>query len=244
MSNAAAGHLIINAHGVVKRYGRGPTATTVLDGIDLAVGRGDFVSIMGPSGSGKTTLLNLLAGLDTPDAGRIEIDGLDLGTLRDHELADLRLGRIGFVFQAFNLLPVLTVDANVAWPMRYSGVAQSTIRRRTAEVLDRVGVAGCEKRFPAELSGGQQQRVAIARALINHPILVLADEPTGNLDCHAGRLILDLLRELNEGEGVSIVMVTHNVFAATYGHRTLEMQDGRIVRDLQSPRVPDSTEAV
>jgi len=244
MSHGPAGHFIINAQGVTKHYGRGSAATTVLDGIDLTVGRGDFVSIMGPSGSGKTTLLNLLAGLDTPDAGRVEIDGLDLSTLPDHELADLRLARIGFVFQAFNLLPVLTVEANVAWPLRYSGVSQAAIRRRTAEVLERVQVTGCERRYPAELSGGQQQRVAIARALINHPVLVLADEPTGNLDSHAGRLILDLLRELNESEAVSVVMVTHNVFAATYGHRTLQMQDGRIVRDLSTPRAPDSTEAI
>jgi putative ABC transport system ATP-binding protein len=244
MSTTAVDHPIVDARGLTKRYGTKSAQVTVLDGVDLAVARGAFVSLMGPSGSGKTTLLNLLAGLDEPDAGRVVIDGLDLSTLRDHERADLRLARIGFVFQSFNLLPVLTVEANVAWPLRYSGVSQSSIRRRTGEVLERVQMTGYERRYPAELSGGQQQRIAIARALINHPVLVLADEPTGNLDSHSGRTILDLLRDLNESEGVSIVMVTHNVFAATYGHRTLEMQDGRIVRDLSTPPQSDSTEAI
>jgi putative ABC transport system ATP-binding protein len=244
MSRASSGSLIVKASGLTKRYGQGAALTSVLRGVDLSVRRGEFVSIMGPSGSGKTTLLNLLAGLDAPDAGTVDVDGIDLSTLGDHQLADMRLQRIGFVFQAFNLLPVLTVEANVGWPLRYAGASRETVRRRTAEVLERVAISGCEHRHPAELSGGQQQRVAIARALVAQPSLVLADEPTGNLDSHTGRLILDLLRELNESDGVSVVMVTHNVFAATYGHRTLEMEDGRIVREMSTPDEPVRAEVV
>jgi putative ABC transport system ATP-binding protein len=245
MTDLSEGGAIIKVTGVTKSYGRGAAKSIALRGIDLAVRRGDFVSIMGPSGSGKTTLLNLVAGLDVPDVGQVVVDGVDLSTLRDHELADLRLQRIGFVFQSFNLLPVLSVEANVAWPLRYAGASRATVQRRTAEVLARVQVTGCESRFPAELSGGQQQRVAIARALVTRPSLVLADEPTGNLDSHTGRMILDLLRELNQDDGVTIVMVTHNVFAATYGNRTLEMHDGRIVRDVGTPpQAPPSTEVV
>ena len=219
---------------VDKRYGSGSASMVALAGISLRIRPGAFVSLIGPSGSGKTTLLNLVAGLDVPDRGRIVVDGRDLGRLRDHELSDLRLQSIGFVFQAFNLIPWLTVADNVAWPLQFSGFRRAEVRERVASALERSGVAGCEQRHPSDLSGGEQQRVAIARAIAIRPRLLLADEPTGNLDSHTGRLILDLLRALNTADNVTILMVTHNAFAATYGDRTLELRDGRIVRDVST----------
>lgn len=226
---------IIQLGGVQKTYGRADRTTVALAGIDLRIDPGEFVALMGPSGSGKTTLLNLIAGIDTPDRGTIAVCGHDLGSLRDHQLADLRLFAVGFVFQSFNLIPSLTVEANVAWPLEFAGLTRREVRERVAEALSRTDVAGRGHRYPAELSGGEQQRVAIARAIATRPRLLLADEPTGNLDSHTGRLILDLLRTLNESDGVTIVMVTHNAFAATYGDRTLELQDGQIVRDIAMP---------
>jgi putative ABC transport system ATP-binding protein len=225
---------IIRLLGVRKRYGEGEHATTALDGLSLDIGRGAFVSLMGPSGSGKSTLLNLMAGLDAPDAGRVVLDGHDLATLLDRQRASLRLGTIGFVFQAFSLIPALTVRENVSWPLEFSGYGRAEVRRRTRDALARVGVERRERRHPAELSGGEQQRVAIARAIVTEPAVLLADEPTGNLDSHAGRKILELLQTLNRS-GVTIVMATHSAAAACYGERTLELQDGRIVRDVPVP---------
>ena len=226
---------VIRLMGVSKSYGTGEQAAVALNRIDLEVGRGEFVSLMGPSGSGKTTLLNIVAGLDVPDSGSVVLDGVDLSTLADHQLADLRLQKIGFVFQAFNLIPALTVDENVSWPLEFAGYSRAEVRRRVAESLRRTGVVGRGGRYPGELSGGEQQRVAIARAVATGPSILLADEPTGNLDSLTGQKILDLLRGLNESEGVTVVMVTHNVLAATYGDRTLEVQDGRIIRDVRMP---------
>lgn len=223
--------------GVTKSYGSGSRATCALNALTLRIQRGEFVSLMGPSGSGKTTLLNLIAGLDTPDGGRVLLHGQDLGVLADHELADLRLRTIGFIFQAFNLIPALTVDENLRWPLEFHGYSRSEVRRRIADALVRVGIDGSGARYPAELSGGEQQRVAIARAIATGPSLLLADEPTGNLDSHTGQRILDLLRSLNQSEGVTVLMVTHNVFAATYGDRTVELQDGKIARDVRTPPV-------
>lgn len=231
---------VIRLQSVTKRYGKGEGAATAIDRLDLDVSRGEFVSIMGPSGSGKSTLLNLIAGLDLPDSGRVVFDGRDLSALADYQLADMRLKTIGFIFQSFNLIPALTVQDNVSWPLEFSGYKRLEVRRRMSDALQRVGIAGCEHRFPAELSGGEQQRVAIARAIATGPSTLLADEPTGNLDSLTGQKILDLLRDLNQSEGVTVVMVTHNVFAATYGDRTIEMQDGHLVRDVRSPRAsPD-----
>ena len=218
-----------------KRYGSGAAATTALAGVSFRVARGAFVSLMGPSGSGKTTLLNLVAGLDVPDRGRIVVAGKELGQLRDHELADLRLQTIGFVFQAFNLIAWQTVAENVGWPLRFSGVSRRDVRAAVARALERTGVAGRGGRYPGELSGGEQQRVAIARAIATDPQLLVVDEPTGNLDSLTGRLILDLLRALNTEQGVTVLMVTHSTFAAGYGDRTLELQDGKIVRDVSTP---------
>lgn len=222
---------------VTKVYGSGTRAVTALDSLSLDIPPGEFVSVMGPSGSGKTTLLNLIGGLDAPTSGHVEIDGTNLSTLSDRRLADLRLTRIGFVFQAFNLIPALTVEENVSWPLEFAGHRRTEVRRRTAEVLEKVGVHDCLHRYPAELSGGEQQRVAIARALAPRPAVLLADEPTGNLDSRTGQTILDLLRSLNKSHGVTVVMVTHNAFAATYGDRTVELHDGRIVRDVHGLRL-------
>jgi putative ABC transport system ATP-binding protein len=226
---------IIRLMDVSKAYGKGEQAAVALDHIDLDVVRGEFVSLMGPSGSGKTTLLNMIAGLDAPDGGRVVLDGIDLATLADHQLADMRLQKIGFVFQSFNLIPALTVEENVSWPLEFAGHSRVEVRRRVAESLHRTGVVDRGRRYPGELSGGEQQRVAIARAIATGPAILLADEPTGNLDSLTGQKILDLLRALNESQHVTVVMVTHNVLAATYGDRTLEVQDGRIIRDVRTP---------
>ena len=239
MSDRERAECIIDVRGLRKSYGAGASATIAVDDLDLHVTRGEFVSLMGPSGSGKSTLLNLVAGLDVPDGGRVLVDGEDLSRLADHQLADMRLRKLGFVFQSFNLVPALNVQENVAWPLEFAGYARAEVARRVGRALEKVGVTGRERRFPAEMSGGEQQRVAIARAIATNPILLLADEPTGNLDSATGRLILDLLRALNKTDGMTVLMVTHNVFAATYGDRTLEMRDGRIVRDVRMPSRQD-----
>ena len=231
MSDAA-----IRLSAVSKAYGAGPQASQALANLDLEVRRGAFVSLMGPSGSGKTTLLNLIAGLDMPDTGEVVVEGVRLDGLADHELADLRLEKIGFIFQAFNLIPALTVEENVGLFLEFAGRSKADVRRMTADALKQVGVSGRDRRYPGELSGGEQQRVAIARAIVGRPSILLADEPTGNLDSHTGQMILDMLAALNRSAGVTVLMVTHNLFAAMYGERTLEMQDGRIIRDV---RVPD-----
>ena len=225
----------IRLSAVSKAYGAGPQASQALANLDLEVRRGAFVSLMGPSGSGKTTLLNLIAGLDMPDAGEVVVEGIRLAGLADHKLADLRLEKIGFIFQAFNLIPALTVEENVGLFLEFAGRSKAEVRRMTAEALQQVGVSGRERRYPGELSGGEQQRVAIARAIVGRPSILLADEPTGNLDSHTGQMILDMLAALNRSAGVTVLMVTHNLFAAMYGERTLEMQDGRIIRDVRVP---------
>jgi len=224
-------------HGVTKLYGVGAAAVKAVANVDLRVPNGEFLSIMGPSGCGKSTLLNLIAGLDDASSGRVVVAGYDLARLSDDARSDLRLQRIGFVFQGFNLFPSFTVEENVAWPLEFLGCRWYLARERAGTTLNQVGVTpGSWRRRPAELSGGEQQRVAIARALVTEPQLLLADEPTGNLDSHTGQAILDLLRRLNTERGVTIVMVTHNTFAATYGHRTIELRDGLITHETPSNR--------
>jgi len=229
-----------NSHAVIldrvsKQYGVGTQSVTAIDDVTLRVRAGEFLSIMGPSGCGKSTLLNLIAGLDTPASGEVTVCGRDLAHLSDDARSDLRLRHVGFVFQGFNLFPTFTVEENVAWPLEFLGVRWRHARRRAAEALEQVGMeVGAADRRPAELSGGEQQRVAIARALVTEPQLLLADEPTGNLDSRTGQAILDLLRRLNGERDLTVVMVTHSTFAATYGHRTVELHDGRIVRDVEA----------
>jgi putative ABC transport system ATP-binding protein len=215
---------------VSKRYGAGPRAVAALTDVSVSVGAGEFVSVMGPSGSGKSTLLNLIAGLDVPSDGRVVVDGAELAALSEEARSALRLRRIGFVFQSFNLFPTFSAEENVAWPLEFLGTPWREACARASAALNQVGVrdAACTRR-PAELSGGEQQRVAIARALVTRPGFLLADEPTGNLDSKTGEEILRLLRGLNDGEGLTIVLVTHSTAAAAFGHRTVELRDGRVV---------------
>ncbi len=226
-------HAILLEH-LSKRYpGCG---SMLLHDLNLAVEDGEFVSLMGPSGSGKSTLLNLVGGLDTPTSGRVFVAGHDLAGLSDDERSDLRLRGIGFVFQSFNLFPSFTVVENVIWPLEFLGLRRREAQARARAVLSQVGIDdGVQGRSPLELSGGEQQRVAIARALVTEPQVLLADEPTGNLDLHTGQVILDLIRHLNRVRTLTVLMVTHNTFAAAYGHRTLELRDGRIVREVRAP---------
>jgi len=221
---------------VTKLYGRGATSATVLNGVSMSVAAGEFLSVMGPSGSGKSTLLNLIAGLDTPSAGRIVIASRDVAALTDDERSDMRLRTIGIVFQNFNLFPTFTIEENVMWPLEFLGQSGREARERAREILAKVEIPpSAIGRRPTELSGGEQQRAAIARALVTSPELLLADEPTGNLDSRTGQLVLDLLRRLNHEESLTIVMVTHSAFAATYGDRTVELRDGALVRDVRAP---------
>jgi len=235
----ASNEIAFALESVSRRYGSGPQSIVAVADVSLQVRRGEFVCLMGPSGCGKSTLLNLIAGLDTPDSGRVVVAGQDLAALSNDSRSDLRLNHIGFVYQGFYLLPTFTVDENVAWPLELQGLRVPEARRRARAVLDHVGIASAaQRRLPSELSGGEQQRAAIARALVTKPLLILADEPTGNLDSRTGVAILDLLQELNHTEGVTITMATHSAFAAFYGHRTIELCDGMIRREYTSPAEP------
>jgi len=222
---------------VTKQYRTGLATTSVLSEVSLTIPAGQFVAVMGPSGSGKSTMLNLIAGLDTPNAGRVLVGGRDLAMLSDDARSDLRLRHIATVFQSFNLFPTFTVEENVMCPLEFLGVRSRDVTARANAALDQVGLAASVRhRRPAELSGGEQQRVAIARALVVKPQLLLADEPTGNLDSQTAQVILDLLRRLNRECRLTVVLVTHSVLAATYGHRTVELRDGRVVHDVEAPR--------
>jgi putative ABC transport system ATP-binding protein len=219
----------VRASGLSKTYRSYGVDVPALVDIEFEVARGEIVAVMGPSGSGKTTLLNCLAGLDSIDTGVVEIDGTDLATLSDAKRTDFRARRMGFVFQSFNLLPVLSAVENVELPLLVLGVRAHDARRRARELLDAVGLVGRERHRPAELSGGQRQRVAIARALVNDPAIVWADEPTGNLNSDAAATIMDLLAELNRARGQTLVIVTHASEIAARAHRIVRMRDGRVV---------------
>ena len=221
---------IVEVSGLTKIYGSGASQVIALDSVDLVVPEGQFVTVMGPSGCGKSTLLNLLGGLDTPTAGTISIDSHDLGTLPDDQLTELRRRRIGFVFQFFNLIPVLDATENASLPLRLDGIKDA--EARAATWLERVGLGDRLHNRPDQLSGGQQQRVAIARALSTEPALVLADEPTGNLDSKSAGEIGELLRQVSTKWGRSVLMVTHDPRIASYAQRLVLMRDGRIVDDL------------
>ena len=230
---------MIEFRAVSKTYPSGRQRVHALSDVSLAIPPGEFVSVMGRSGSGKSTLLNLMAGLDTPTSGSVCVSGLDLGVLSDDRLSQLRLRTIGFIFQSFNLFPSFTVLENVAWRLEFMGTPRRRARVEAAAALEEVGIGGdARDRRPAELSGGEQQRVAVARALVTRPDILLADEPTGNLDSQTGTRVLHLLRALNRERGVTIVLVTHSTLAATVGHRTVELADGRIIRDVEAPPEP------
>jgi putative ABC transport system ATP-binding protein len=222
---------IVECRNVKKIYHQGKVDVVALDGIDLTVERGGFMALAGPSGSGKTTLLNLMGGLDAPDGGAIILDGNNLEDLTPSGLADLRLHRIGFVFQAYNLIPVLSALENVEFGMLLQGVPAEERRRKARDILDDVGLDGKYHRRPAELSGGQQQRVAVARAIVSDPAVVLADEPTANLDSGTGRALLELMREMNTRRQVTFVFSTHDEMVMDCARRRVLLRDGRIVDD-------------
>ena len=217
---------VISARGIVRTYSQGAEAVHALRGVDLSVAKGEFLAITGPSGSGKSTLLHVVGGLDRPDEGRVTLEGRDMSSLSDEELALVRRRHLGFVLQFFNLLPTLTAAENVGFPLLLDGEADALGRARAS--LESVGLAHRAEHRPAQLSGGEQQRVALARALVTAPAVVLADEPTGNLDSATGEGILGLLRATAD-RGQTIVMVTHDERTADYADRVVRLSDGRIV---------------
>ena len=222
---------LVRVSGVHKTFTRGGERIDVLQGLDVEVGRGEFLALMGPSGSGKSTLLNLLGGLDRPSAGAIEIDGVRIDALSESKLAAWRARHVGFVFQMYNLLPALTAEKNVELPLLLTPLDRARRRQQVATALALVGLADRTKHYPRQLSGGQEQRVGIARAIVTDPTLLLCDEPTGDLDRKAGDEILDLLQALNRDHGKTIVMVTHDPHAALRATRTLHLEKGVLVRD-------------
>ena len=228
---------IITATGIHKTYDTGTVKVNALRGVDLNVERGEMVAIMGPSGCGKTTMLNCISGLDEIDSGRVLIDGVVLHDLPDDERSDYRARRMGFVFQLYNLLPVLSAAENVELPLLVSGVSPGESRKRSLELLDLVGLGERAQHLPGELSGGQRQRVTIARALVNQPYIVWADEPTGDLDSETASEIMDLMCRLNVENGQSFVLVTHSDDVGARAHRIIRMRDGEIV-DTGNGRTP------
>jgi putative ABC transport system ATP-binding protein len=221
--------VLVRIRGLGKSYERAGETLTVLDGLDLDVRRGDYVALMGPSGSGKSTLLNLIGGLDRPTTGTIEVDGLPIDRLGDTELARWRARNVGFIFQAYNLLPVLTAERNVELPLLLTALPRAERLRRARAALALVGLADRAQHRPAELSGGQEQRVGIARAIVTDPLLLLCDEPTGDLDRRAGDAVLDLFDALNREAGKTILMVTHDPRAAERARRTVHLDKGVLV---------------
>jgi putative ABC transport system ATP-binding protein len=215
-----------------KTYRQGEEDIKALDHVSIEIDEGGFVCLSAPSGGGKTTLLNAIGGLDRPDSGDVMINGRRIDNLSKGELAELRLRQIGFVFQAFNLIPVLTARENIEFVMQVQGVPAAERRQRAVEILEEVGLAGLEDRRPADMSGGQQQRVAVARAIVSRPALVLADEPTANLDSKTADGLMELFRELNEHHNTTFVIATHDKRVMSYAKRLVRMLDGRIVDDI------------
>jgi putative ABC transport system ATP-binding protein len=220
---------LVDIRHVVKSYRRGVQTVPVLTDITLSIGEGDFVALMGPSGSGKSTLLNLIAGIDRPDGGELRVGGLDITRLPEAALADWRAANVGFIFQFYNLMPVLTAFENVELPLMLTRLTRHERRERVAMVLDMVNMADRMTHYPSELSGGQQQRVAIARALITDPKLIVADEPTGDLDRHSAADVLAMLQRLNERLGKTIIMVTHDAHAANAAKALVHLEKGELI---------------
>ncbi len=222
--------IVLDARDLRKRYRRGDTEVTALDGVDLTLTAGTFVAVVGPSGCGKSTLLHLCGGMDRPTTGAVRLDGRSLTALDDDELTRLRRERIGFVFQFFNLLPTLTVAENIALPLLLAGRNATESVARAGEWAERVGISHRLDHAPSQLSGGEAQRAAIARAVVHEPALLIADEPTGNLDSENGARILALLQEVNQRSGAALLMATHDAAVAAAAERTVEMRDGSILR--------------
>ncbi len=221
----------VQCHQLDKVFKQGPLSVNALSGIEIEINSGEFLCLSGPSGSGKTTLLNMIGGLDRPTAGEISVAGLRLDTMTSQQLADLRLHHIGFIFQAYNLIPVLSARENVEFVMQLQGIEEHQRQSQAIEILDQVGLAGLENRRPAELSGGQQQRVAVARAIVSRPDLILADEPTANLDSANSNMLMELMRELNSSSGTTFIISTHDEGVMAFAKRLVKLHDGRIVGD-------------
>jgi len=239
---------LIEVRGVTKDYQDGSTIVHALRGIDLDVGQGEFTAVVGPSGSGKTTLLNVIGGLDAVTEGSVRVGELAVSDMRSRALTRMRREHIGFVFQAYNLIPVLTAVENVEFVMMLQGIPAWDRRQRAEEILERVGLAEEKHRRPTALSGGQQQRVAVARAMVSRPNVVLADEPTANLDSDTGASLLDLMRSLNAEHGVTFLFSTHDPMVLEYAGRVVRLHDGRVwddeVRKLPSEPVPEVEDAI
>jgi putative ABC transport system ATP-binding protein len=223
--------VIIQTENLYKTYKENGVPTHALRGVDMTIEKGEFSAIVGPSGSGKTTLLNIISGLDSATKGKAWLGGRLISDISGKELSDYRRDHIGFIFQAYNLIPVLTVEENIEYIMLLQGVPKSERHERVMEILEDLGLQGYEKRWPPQLSGGQQQRVAIARAMVSRPLIILADEPTANLDSKTGSELLDMMRELNEKTGMTFVFSTHDQMIMDRARRLIILQDGAIKED-------------
>ena len=238
----ASASSIVRLQGVSKIYGSGDAQVRALDDVSVGFGAGEFTAIMGPSGSGKSTMMHILAGLDAPTSGRVFVEDTDITALKDTALTKLRRDRIGFVFQSFNLVPTLDARANILLPMRLAGRAPE--KEWFDLIVNSLGIANRLNHRPSEMSGGQQQRVAVARALMSRPAVIVADEPTGNLDSHSTDEVMDLLRRAVDELGQSVIMVTHDTATAVYADRVLVCRDGRIVSDLRDVTADSLTAAL
>ena len=239
---AAQASSIVRLQGVSKIYGSGDAQVRALDDVSVGFGAGEFTAIMGPSGSGKSTMMHILAGLDAPTSGHVFVEDTDITALKDTALTKLRRDRIGFVFQSFNLVPTLDARANILLPMRLAGATPE--KEWFALIVNSLGIADRLSHRPSEMSGGQQQRVAVARALMSRPAVIVADEPTGNLDSHSTCEVMDLLRRAVDELGQSVIMVTHDTATAAYADRVLVCRDGRIVSDLRDVTADSLTAAL
>ena len=237
MTEQETGAPVIYTDQVVRRFGEGAALVTAVGGVSLTVESGEFAALVGPSGSGKSTLLNLIGGLDEPDEGHIALAGMNLTSMSSAEMSDFRRDHIGFIFQSYNLIPVLSAAENIEYIMLLQGLAARDRRKRVDEMLKMVGLDGLGHRRPAELSGGQQQRVAVARAMASSPDIILADEPTANLDSKTGVALLETMRELNENEGVTFLFSTHDQKIIERARRLVWLEDGMVTKDEAPERL-------
>ena len=223
---------IVKAENIIKSYSQGKMQVHALRGISVFIQQSEFMALAGPSGSGKTTMLNIIGGIDSPDSGSIVVDNNNYSNMKQSDLAELRLHKIGFVFQAYNLIPVLSAEENVEYIMLLQGVPAKERKQKAQAILDDVGLDGKYTRRPSELSGGQQQRVAVARAIVSNPAIVLADEPTANLDSKTGESLLDMMREMNQEKKVTFIFSTHDNMVMDYAKRIVKVKDGQIDDDI------------
>jgi len=223
---------IVRAENIKKRYIQGKVEVPALRGVSVNIDQGEFVAMAGPSGSGKTTVLNIIGGIDNPDSGKVVVDGNNYSDMTQSKLAELRLNKIGFVFQAYNLIPVLSAEENVEYIMLLQGVPAKKRKKKARAILDDVGLEGKYSRRPSELSGGQQQRVAVARAIVSNPAIVLADEPTANLDSKTGESLLDMMKKMNREKNVTFIFSTHDNMVMEYAKRIVKLKDGQIEDDI------------